>query len=109
MTVSILVLLDVILKELFLWPGKKGYTSFNPCFVGCYSESFVNLGMCDFAICFNPCFVGCYSESEMWMDKNTRVGCFNPCFVGCYSESIQRLLLSPLFYQFQSLFCWMLF
>jgi len=106
---------------------------FNPCFVGCYSESWEDPPAPQNWSGFNPCFVGCYSERFFslyalqnhtefqslfcWMlfwktftptGQNARLG-FNPCFVGCYSESHRIILIQYINHRFQSLFCWMLF
>ncbi len=63
--VSILVLLDVALKGLLGRSSNSGEWSFNPCSLGCCSES-RSAPYFEFTpTSFNPCSLGCCSES--WM------------------------------------------
>ena len=107
---------------------------FNPCSLGCCSESGIGAGVYDrlcevsilvlldvalkalmaaiargFLRCFNPCSLGCCSESRI--GSSTFTICewgFNPCSLGCCSESPRLVGIWADHPQFQSLFSWML-
>ncbi len=111
--VSILVLLDVALKGYLTsiaWYGSHG---FNPCSLGCCSESLMEFEVINAVWCFNPCSLGCCSERSG--ERNYWMGCirvsilvlldvalkggflgrdreigdrFNPCSLGCCSERL---------------------
>jgi len=88
--VSILVLLDVALKEGTIASVQRYFKGFNPCSLGCCSES-VKLavgGIVSFG--FNPCSLGCCSESRPASTTGpaSSSSCFNPCSLGCCSESL---------------------
>ena len=86
--VSILVLLDVALKG--AWPKVNWLLSlgFNPCSLGCCSESHDRRrAYRREGCCFNPCSLGCCSESCSKTDMYLKQVCFNPCSLGCCSES----------------------
>ncbi len=93
--VSILVLLDVALKARVLRPCRAPTSSFNPCSLGCCSES-IDAAVFHFELDgFNPCSLGCCSESlSPWVD-HASPDCFNPCSLGCCSESEMRSPNSP--------------
>ena len=87
-SVSILVLLDVALKVYVLPFQKRENTCFNPCSLGCCSESMNNGMDGDNWSCFNPCSLGCCSE-RVAGSKQLKCGNhyrFNPCSLGCCSE-----------------------
>jgi len=132
--VSILVLLDVILKELLSHLQRFVTKCFNPCFVGCYSESEPESIGYSVQTMFQSLFcwmlfwksrVASWSISLFLVsilvlldvilkDLIPTIGrrrhvCFNPCFVGCYSESLSWDESLVCHLEFQSLFCWMLF
>ena len=86
--VSILVLLDVALKaENVIGFSRVSEWSFNPCSLGCCSES-VAPGTDAFQIpSFNPCSLGCCSErSVKRSNRASPAWSFNPCSLGCCSE-----------------------
>ena len=62
--VSILVLVDVALKERKSASVLVFIESFNPCFGGCRSERKACCLATDGILGFNPCFGGCRSESQ---------------------------------------------
>jgi len=65
--VSILVLLDVALKDRYQWMAPHSPKG------------------------FNPCSLGCCSESRRWSAPTNRSASFNPCSLGCCSESQRRV------------------
>ena len=59
--VSILVLVDVGLRSPSPRTTSFNFSSFNPCFSGCWSAIGYGGTANDTIICFNPCFSGCWS------------------------------------------------
>ncbi len=135
--VSILVLLDVALKGAFAdLEVESGDICFNPCSLGCCSESFAVswvyysvqdpvsiLVLLDVALKadhiqqehgvtktgFNPCSLGCCSESGTGGDLGNWTSGFNPCSLGCCSERCAGSTAGRVHStMFQSLFSWML-
>jgi len=132
--VSILIVLDVILKACQCIYTHRQYSSFNPCFVGCYSES-TSWSTCSlhwtlfqslfcwmlfwkcgwwaipllFDTGFNPCFVGCYSESTCWVIQYLFQFLFQSLFCWMLFWKFALMLSRAAIKMFQSLFCWMLF
>gem|GEM_PF-5021803 len=44
---------------------------------------------------FNPCYLGCCSESQENIDTGMSTTCFNPCYLGCCSESVKSSIGYP--------------
>jgi len=134
MWVSILVLLDVALKEDVARYTLKYGRGFNPCSLGCCSESRSRLRhllgsgrvsilvLLDVALkarcshCFgkrNLKFQSLFSWMLLWkaggaLALQYELWCFNPCSLGCCSERANRQNLKDRIFMFQSLFSWML-
>ena len=127
-------------QSLFFWmalwkgsvvPCERTFTSFNPCFSGWRSESFLLGKSSSLSSSFNPCFSGWRSESikypggvrddysfnpcfsgwrsERAAMKNyiSHLWGFNPCFSGWRSERIVIVSVVVNVPEFQSLFFWM--
>ena len=113
LVVSILVLLDMVLKDNLLKHFGIEGESFNPCFAGYGSKRTGNnllsraqgcvsiLVLLDMVLkavaviptpCispgFNPCFAGYGSKSIHFISLSTQKRCFNPCFAGYGSKRI---------------------
>ena len=88
--VSILVLMDFILRHLAGGVNAFGHTSFNPCFNGFHSPTvtvlpFIALKL---VMCFNPCFNGFHSPTISAPSKQVAPNLrFNPCFNGFHSPT----------------------
>ena len=89
--VSILVFLDVALRRLMSYRLVKTMQCFNPCFLGCCSETRTSpAGSTPGIRGFNPCFLGCCSETSILFNLLTQfIKGFNPCFLGCCSETVR--------------------
>ena len=102
--VSILVLMEWLLKVQPQNSLVYFLSGFNPCSDGMASESSVQVlcSMIDFG--FNPCSDGMASESDsVPLNRKACVG-FNPCSDGMASESIKKKDREFASHMFQSLF-----
>ena len=88
--VSILVLLDVALKAILSHSRHNSFLGFNPCSLGCCSESSAIAPPRPGIVSFNPCSLGCCSESGRGLRYLWFRFSFNPCSLGCCSESRHR-------------------
>ncbi len=106
--VSILVLLDVALKVRVRNPNYMAGRRFQSLFSWMLLWKHRISSARGPPFCFNPCSLGCCSESSGCPTSTHSSKCFNPCSLGCCSESLQGItrLLSEI--KFQSLFSWML-
>ena len=127
--VSILVLVDVGLRPYLMSAVLLYLTSFNPCFSGCWSATFLlyKCRRCG-GFGFNPCFSGCWSATGKngfiiwwyWVsilvlvdvglrpdtetDAELYKAGFNPCFSGCWSATSMTRVGIQTSTKFQSLF-----
>ena len=107
--VSILVLLDVALKVSAFAFHHLPSDCFNPCSLGCCSESIYLVGD-NYA--WNK-FQSLFSWMLLWKRryrklKSSCLRCFNPCSLGCCSERSTVVSITETLLKFQSLFSWML-
>ena len=107
--VSILILLDVILEDNYLFCALFCLISFNPYFVGCYSgRQSIQMYLYD-EQSFNPYFVGCYSGRLVEELQKKFPNSFQSLFCWMLFWKREALILDAWWHKFQSLFCWMLF
>ena len=106
--VSILVLLDVALKEAAPGtPPNRGVVSILV-LLDVALKDVRHVGRVVKTPSFNPCSLGCCSESLPDPVFGARDVSFNPCSLGCCSERRRRPLHTEVRPWFQSLFSWML-
>ena len=105
--VSILVLLEVSLRQLYTRYTEFHNFCFNPCFIGSISEAIYRGCWYGVETSFNPCFIGSISEALLSAPVSAQVASrFNPCFIGSISEACQFRIYPLLVAMFQSLFYW---
>ena len=106
--VSILVLLDVALKENLRARGMSVRVGFNPCSLGCRSESAmdVNIKILSIQVSILVLLDVALKVSDSPLSI-LRALCFNPCSLGCRSERPKCIGHALAVLRFQSLFSWM--
>ncbi len=108
--VSILVLLDVALKDASRIGAKHSGGEFQSLFSWMLLwKPYTCKDYNNIYFCFNPCSLGCCSESLCKCPFLTPDhDCFNPCSLGCCSERLSKEIRRDNCNMFQSLFSWML-
>ena len=103
--VSILVLLDMVLKEAQELIHRVAIESFNPCFAGYGSKSHgSDCSLWNQKISFNPCFAGYGSKSQHQKDWKNYPRGFNPCFAGYGSKRFIKVKYIKIFGGFNPCF-----
>ena len=108
-SVSILVLVDLILWPSGTKPAKFGKACFNPCFGGSYIMTYLIFRSYLASFCFNPCFGGSYIMTPDYDREQMIEQCFNPCFGGSYIMTTIAQAILETGWGFQSLFWWILY
>ena len=86
----------------------KNY-GFNPCSLGCCSESSPALSAVVAFVSFNPCSLGCCSERSFRILENWENGLFQSLFSWMLLWKFYCIVIHDNgYYRFQSLFSWML-